>query len=625
MPNKTVIVQLAKNASEREEKITSDLIKKAYQLAEKKLDPNTERGEKGLEHAVRVAKTLFDLGFDSTTIAAGIVHHLETNGAADQEITRQLGKETESITSDFLKIGKIEERNAEKLKPENLSTIILSTAKDLRALLIKLVARLETLEYGLGLSKKELAKKAQSALQIYAPICQKLGLYELQSMLEDSSMKIMQPSQFQEIEKKLGKTRDRRNAEVESAISEFSTAIGEKSGQVSIQGRAKSVYSIYQKMHEQNRPFEEIFDLVGLRMICNSVRECYELLGIIHSEYKTVPNQFSDHIANPKKNGYRSIHTAVQWKGQPLEIQIRTWEMHYECETGLASHWQYKQYARDKFFDKRLSWAKQLMEWNRSAKSFADISHSLKMDFGKNQIFVFTPKQDVIVLPEASTPIDFAFAIHSELGHKSLKAKVNGKITHLSHGLENADTVEIITGKETRTKRQWLSFVKSHKAQAKIRQKLGIKPPKKRQVLARAQKTLTSDKNVRVAKCCNPLPGDEILGVKTTKRKISVHKKGCGNTNKIPPSRKIEVQWGLAEKDYTIGIKVKARDNPGLLPAILNIISNNRATISSTDAKTGRGNILQSKFNIKIKSAEQLENIMGRIEALPLVLRVERE
>jgi (p)ppGpp synthase/HD superfamily hydrolase len=345
----------------------------------------------------------------------------------------------------------------------------------------------------------------------------------------------------------------------------------------------------------------------------------------VHSEYKTVPNQFSDYIANPKKNGYRSIHTAVVWRGKPLEVQLRTWEMHYECETGLAAHWQYKQYAKDRFFDKRLSWAKQLVEWHRTTAKDGNFVHSLKMGFGRNKIFVFTPKQQVVVLPEASTPIDFAFAIHSDLGRKCLKAKVNDKIAPLSYKLDNAETVEIIPSKQVQTKRQWLTFAKSQKAQTKIKQSLGIKLPKKKKLPERKHGTLTSDKNSRIAKCCNPVPGDEILGVRTTKRKISVHRAECGNVNRIPKNKKLEIKWGLAEKDYVVGIRVKARGSPSLLPSILKIISASKVAITSTDAKTSSSNILHSKFNVKIKNIGQLDEIINRISALPAVFEAGRD
>ncbi len=338
-----------------------------------------------------------------------------------------------------------------------------------------------------------------------------------------------------------------------------------------------------------------------------------------------MPKQFSDYIANPKKNGYRSIHTAVVWNQQPLEVQIRTWEMHYESETGVGSHWQYKQYAKDRFFDKRLSWAKQVVEWHRNARDSVDLVHSLKMGFGKNNIFVFTPKHDVIVLPEDSTPIDFAFAIHSDLGQRCLKAKVNGNIVHLSHELDNADVVDIVPSKDIMVKRQWLSFAKSHKALTKIKQKLGIKVPKRKILSKKKAGILTSDKNVRIAKCCNPVPGEEVVGVKTTKRKISVHRAGCGNIDRIASGKRIRIKWDLAEKDYVVGIRVKARDNPGLLPAILKIISGSKVAITSTDTKTTKGNILQCNFNVKIRNMRRLESIIGKINSLPNVFQVERE
>ncbi len=625
MPSKTLVVGLTRDASGRKQYWNSDLVRKACLLAEKELDTQTRQGKKEFEHATRIAKNLLDYGFDNTTIAAGIVHELEEKaGTSAEKIALLLGKEVESIVTEYTKIREIEKRNLEKISREMLSTIILATAKDLRALFIKIVAKIETLQRSEGLSKSELHAEAKGGLHIYAPICQKLGLYELQALLEDNSLKIMKLKVYNRIKTLLGKTGEERNREVEKAIAGFSQLIGRRRKGVVLYGRAKSIYSIYEKI-QQGRRFEEIYDLLGIRMVCNSIRECYELLGIVHSEYKTVPNQFTDYIANPKKNGYRSIHTAVFWDSVPIEVQIRTWEMHYEDETGLASHWQYKQYAEDRFFDKKLSWVKQLVEWHRASQEDGNLVHSLKMGFDQNRIFVFTPKQQVVVLPEGSSPIDFAFAIHSDLGRKCLKAKVNGKIVPLSHNLENADQVEIITGNHVEIKRHWLSFAKSHKAQAKIKQKLGIKPPKKKMLLGKKTGVLTSDTNTRIAKCCNPVPGDEIAGVRTTKRKISVHRAGCSNVGSVLKEKRLKINWDIAKRDYIVGIKVKARDSPGLLPAILKIISKSNAAISSTDAKTSKNKILQCRFNVKIKNIEQLDGIIGKIAGLPTVFEAGRE
>jgi GTP pyrophosphokinase len=605
----------------REEK--EDIVKKANALAESAFAKQGLQGKKRMERAARTAKSLLEMGFDSTTVASAIACALHTKaGLSEEEISEKLGGEIAEIAADYGKIRLIEEKNLGKISNEMLSTIILATARDLRAIFVKLVARLDALQ-NTGPGAKGMEGRAQSALQIYAPICQKMGLYDLQSALEDSSLMILKPETHRKIKTLLGKTREERELEVERAIEEVSRHL-KGAPAATISGRAKSIYSTYRKMDKQGKEFGEICDLLGIRMVCDSVRECYELLGIIHSEYKTVPNQFTDYIANPKKNGYRSIHTVVLWEGKPLEIQIRTWEMHYECETGLAAHWHYKNYASDRFFDKKLSLIKQLVEWHRSARNSENLAHSLKMGFGQKQIFVFTPKQQVEVLPEGASPIDFAFAIHSDLGMKCQRAKVNGKIVQLSHKLENGDNVEIITGKENAVKRQWLSLAKSHKAQSKIRQKLGIKPGKKGLVESKGE-ALTSGENIRIARCCGPVPGDEIIGVKTTKRKISVHRASCVNLKSIGQGRKVKIGWDLADKDYIVGIKVRAKDSPGLLPAILKILEKSRVAITATDAKTSKNNLLQCKFNIKIKNIGQLEGITQKIGSLPTVLEVERE
>jgi len=625
LQDKTALARLIRNARERKEGSGPDLISKAYDFTEKEFSAKEDSHKKEkdyLAHAASVAEMLFDRGFDSITIAAGMLHEVEEKaGTVPEKIRAVFGAEIEEIVTDYTKIKKIEERNIGKISNETLSTVILATAKDLRSIFIKLATRLGSMKNDSALSKEELLLKAQGAMHIYAPICQKLGLYELQSMLEDSSLKIIEPAIYGKIKSLIGKTIEERNIEIENAIAEFSNLAKEKKGVV-VQGRVKSIYSIYEKMQKQGKQFEEIYDLLGIRLICGGVKECYELLGIVHSEYKITPNQFNDYIANPKKNGYMSIHTVVLWNNQPVEVQIRTLEMHYEDETGLAAHWQYKQYAQDRFFDKRLALAKQLVEWHRTARDSNNLAHSLKMGFGQNNIFVFTPKQQVIVLPEGSSPIDFAFAIHSDLGKKCFKAKINGKIVQLHQKLENGDLVEIMTAKQPQVKRQWLGFVKSQKAQAKIRQVLGIKPARKK--IIEKKSMLTSSENIKIAKCCNPVPGDDIAGMRTTKRKISVHRVECENLAACPKSKRVEVKWGLAEKDYLVGIKVKAKDSPALLPAVLKIIGGN-AAIVSTFAKAGKGSILQCRFNLKIKNSEQLERIISKINALPLVLEAERE
>lgn len=623
MAGKTAAVGLFKRYANLKEGKT--LIKDAFEFAEEEFKEQGEFGEKNLAHGVRVAERLFDLGFDSVTVAAGLLHDLEeTEKRPEKVIVSKMGKEIASIVSEYNKIRQIEDKNIDNTSTNILSTIILAGAKDIRTIFVVFASRIDMLENQPEIGKLSPEGLAKGALEIYAPMCQKLGLYSLQSLLEDSSLKILKPKVYKEISLLIGQPSRERKEAVKRAIQEFSDFLKQADKNVSVQGRAKSIYSIYEKMESQGLKSEGIFDLLGVRVICNSVRECYEILGIVHSKYKNIPNKFSDYISNPKKNKYRSIHTVVLWEGKPLEVQIRTWEMHYECETGLSSHWQYKNYAEDKFFDRKLSWAKQVVDWHRALKG-RSIIHSLKMDFGKNRIFVFTPKHQVVVLPEASSPIDFAFAIHTGIGSKCQKAKVDGKIVPLSQKLENGNVVEIITATTIQVKRPWLSIVKSSKARSKIKQRLGIKTSQKTVLIKTKQETLTSDKQTRIARCCNPVPGDEIVGVRTTKRKISIHRAECENVKQAGQEKKINIKWGLAEKDYVVGLTIRARDSPQLLPSILNIIGKEKAQIVSTDTRTDKNKILECEFNIRIKNTMQLAAVIQKLESLSSVFEIKRE
>jgi len=626
IPKTIGIAGLIAKAREAHGTSAGKLIEKAGKAAEIEYTADKRQGIFVFAHCVRVAEKLLEMGFDAETVAAGLLHDAGEHGTVSyDEISKGIGKDIALIVQECIKIRQIEEKNIDTTSPKTLSTILIATAKDIRAMIVNFVARVDMLERAAGNPNKKTIELAKGGLEIYAPICQKLGLYELQSVLEDNSLRITKPEMFKKISEIAGKDWEERKKEAEEAVKEFSGFLKEKGKNVSVQGRAKGIYSIYKKIEKQGRKPEEIFDILGVRAICDSVKECYEILGIVHSKYRNASGKFSDYISNPKKNGYRSIHTVVMWRGKPLEVQIRTWEMHYECETGLAAHWQYKDYAEDKFFDKRLSLAKQLVEWHRQAKTGQGLAHSLKMDFGRNKIFVFTPKNKVVVLPEESTTIDFAFAIHTDLGNKFKQAKVNGRIAPLAQKLENGDVIEVITAKTRQVKRQWLNLVKSSKARTKIKQNLGIKPGTRKKSIKEKQETLTSDKNTRLAKCCNPVPGDEIVGVRTTKRKISIHRAECENAREAEESKLIKIRWSLAARDYVVGLNIRAKDSPLLLPSILKVVSEEKVAVVSTDTKTTQNNVLQCRFNLKIRNTEQLGQIIDSIAQIPTVFDIKRE
>jgi GTP pyrophosphokinase len=601
----------------------ASLIEKAYALAERLLTAkDAEWGKKKLEHSLRAAAILSEFGFDEETVAATLLHDVTLFDCAPIErIESAIGKDVALILSEHSKMQQIEQKNFAKIDNGLLSQIILATAHDIRAIFVKIATRLDVLQNPAEFSKEQLNEYATVALNIYPPICHKLGLYDLKGLVEDAAFKALHPKEHQRIKQLVAKKREQRESELAEAIAEFNALMQKEKKDVTIEGRAKYFYAIYKKIVEQNRKFSDIFDLLGVRIICNSIKECYEVLGAVHSNYKLVPNKFSDYIANPKKNGYRSIHTVVQWNKMPLEVQIRTMEMHYEDESGVAAHWQYKQYEKDKYFDKKLAWARQLVEWHRKTKG--SLAPGLKMQLGQNKIFVFTPKKQVIVLPEHSTPVDFAFAVHSDLGMKCERAKVNGKIVPLHYELQNTDVVEIMPSKKVQVKRHWLNFVKSAKAQVKIRQCLGIKI-KGRVKKKPAMLTTTADETVRIAKCCNPLPGDEIIGFRTTKRKTTIHRKECENIKGASGGKLLQVEWDLAKKDYNVDITVQAKDYAGLLPAILGAFESAKIAINSTNAKASPNNIATCVFNVKINNIAQLENIIKKIGQLPAVLRVER-
>jgi GTP pyrophosphokinase len=372
----------------------------------------------------------------------------------------------------------------------------------------------------------------------------------------------------------------------------------------------------------EKRPFSEIYDLLGTRIICDSVEDCYRVLGVINSNFDDLNHKFRDYISEPKENGYKSIHMVILFNDLPVEVQIRTWQMHWDDEIGLAAHWQYKKHKQDKYFDRKLSVIKQLMEWHSTRKDI-ELKQSLKTRSGEERIFVFTPRGKVVILKEDATPIDFAFAIHSDVGKRVKSAKVNGKAVQLSQALENDDVVEILTANTPHVKRSWLGFVKTEKAKSKIRQVLGIKEPAIKKSHRETSKK-TTDMTIRMANCCRPLPGDDIVGYRTTKRKISVHRKNCDNIKNMGTDRAMLVTWAYARKDYSVELKVVAKENSSLIPEILKAFTSNKIEINSTNTKINKNKVTVCLFNIKIKGKKQLDAAIKSILTLPFVLSVDR-
>jgi len=458
-------------------KADTKLIKKAFEFTNQ---VNQERklksGEDYIVHPLHVVKILIDLKVDSPTIAAGFLHGtLEKRISTEQQLKKEFGSEVTELIKGVTKMDRIQFKTLEEYNAENIRKIVLAMAKDVRVILIKLADRLEKMRNLHLKPEKERLLISQETLEIFAPIAYKLGIYRLKSDLEDSALKFINPKIYSEIKKRIAKKRGERDKEAIKITEYIQNLMDKNKIKCKVFGRAKHFYSIYKKMINRKRKFNEIYDLLAFRVITTNMEDCYSALGIIHSTWRHIPSEFSDHIANPKHNGYQSIHTKVILDNNPIEIQIRTIDMHKIAEEGIAAHWRYKGTEHDKKFDRKIAWLKQILTWKREAKSAEDFIESLKIDLFKNQIVVLTPKGDPITLPEGSTPIDFAYSLHSGIGNSCDKAQVNSHIVPLDYELKPGDVVEITTSRKAKPSRNWLRFSKTAFARSKIRVKLGIK------------------------------------------------------------------------------------------------------------------------------------------------------
>jgi len=594
-------------------------IKKALELAEKK------SSEESLEQAVQ---ELAEIRADSETITATLLlQALKKQSTTPKEAEKEFGKQTLELAEAVQKTETLQEKATQEQKTEALRKILLSLSKDLRVIIICFASKI------LELRESKSKQTATEASEIYAPLAHKLGMNHFKNQLEDLSFQILHPQEFKELQESIEKGREEREKQVEIVKKTLTQKLKEAGIEAEIFGRAKQLHSVWKKNRQRNKKLEEIYDLIAVRVVTNSVKECYQALGIVHELWQPIQTEFKDYIAKPKSNMYQSIHTVIIGPNQkPIEVQIRTKEMHYIAETGIAAHWRYKKEESAGRFEKKLSWLKEASEWMQNPEKAKDFLDSLKLDFFENEIFVFTPKGEVIELPEGSTPIDFAFAVHSDLGFKCEKAKANGKIVSLDYKLQNGDTVEITTSEKQQPKRQWLSFVKTSKAATKIRQALQIqitekKPEKIKKETAIKSITIKSneDKAIKLAKCCKPVPGDEITGFLTTKRKISVHRLDCENIEKMQNQRKVNVEWDVKGKgNFAVSIRIIAAEKPGLLSETLSVFAKANARVLSANAKTTLNNLTEGNFEIEIKNIKELEQIMQKIQNIKGVQKVER-
>ncbi|MGM0419890.1 MAG: RelA/SpoT family protein [Bacillota bacterium] len=668
-------------------------------------------GEPYYEHPLGVAYILAELELDLTTIIAALLHDvLEDTKISRQEIVDMFDEQVALLVDGVTKLTKLEFKTKEEHQAESLRKMFLAMADDIRVVLIKLADRLHNMRT-LGYMKKyKQVEKAKETIEIYGPLAHRLGMSRIKWELEDLSFRYLQPDLYYEISRKVAANRKEREEEIQKAIEQINNRLEKQGIEADIYGRPKHLYSIYQKMEKKEIDFTEVYDLTALRVLVNSVRECYEVLGLIHELWKPMPGRFKDYIAMPKSNMYQSLHTTVIGPhGDPLEVQIRTPEMHRTAEYGIAAHWKYKEGKKnDSDFEEKLSWLRQLLEWQKDLQEPHEFIETLKIDLFEDEVFVFTPRGDVISLPRGGTPVDFAYNIHTEVGHNCVGAKVNGRIVPLEYKLDNGDIVEILTSNNsTGPTRDWLNFVKTSRARSKI--KHWFKQQQKEEIVANGKKTLhsylekesvnipASEKNqvmkkiakelnredinalyeaigydqisvkqvynkipekykkqvqleelitkpkkkspdkgiqvkgmddilVRVAQCCNPVPGDAIIGYITRGRGVSVHRQDCPNLKNLEgQDRFIDVTWNKQRSEsYQVELAIKAVNKSALLNDITSLISKEKIELHSVVANSTKYNQAYVKMVVELSSLEHMRDLIRKIESISGVLSVSR-
>ncbi|MGI6540378.1 MAG: RelA/SpoT family protein [Bacillota bacterium] len=670
-----------------------------------------ESGEPYFDHPVAVAFILADMNLDPNTIAAGLLHDvIEDTGRSYEEISQVFGSEIATLVDGVTKLSRMDFKSREEQQAESLRKMFVAMAKDIRVILIKLADRLHNMQT-LDFSPPDKQRRvAGETLEIYAPLAHRLGMWRMKWELEDLSLRYLDTDAYYDLVEKVATKRQEREGYIEEARETLEAALTEIGISAEIQGRPKHFYSIYRKMEKQGKDFSEIWDLMGLRVIVGTLRECYAVLGAVHSIWKPIPGRFKDYVAMPKSNMYQSLHTTVIGpRGEPLEIQIRTWEMHRTAEYGIAAHWRYKEGGGGGDFEDKITWLRQILEWQKETRNGTEFVETLKVDLFSDEVYVFTPRGDVKTLPAGSTPIDFAYAVHTDVGHSCSGARVNGRMVPLNTKLATGDIVEIITSKsQAGPSRDWLAIAKTSKAKGKIRQwlkeeqreasveqgkelvekelkKLGLQVRanmKEERLLEVAQKfsyqstddllasvgygklsaaqvvtklvpERAADETpkpspakkkagsshgvrvpgvdnllVRFARCCNPVPGDPIVGYVTRGRGVSVHRKDCPNAMIIVNAEKdrvVDVYWDTKDgESYPVEIEMEAYDAPGLLTGVINTAVEMKAHVSAVTARTLKNRVAVINMTVEIHDVEHMDSVMERLRRISGVQSVRR-
>lgn len=582
------------------EEITQKEINYAANYAREKGAKATE-----IERTKRVSQGLLEKKMPKESVIGIILKEIPAERIDEKEIEKEFDKETMEIIKIIRQTEEIIRKNYQTLPAETLSSIVLSLGQDFQPIIIKIAEISDALYNKEKIIYEE--KYAQKAEEIWYPLATKLGLADYAWKIQDFGFRVTNPEAFEKIKKMIDKTREEREELVEEMVKEVRALLrGKIAAQVA--GRPKSFKSIHEKLKKV--PMKKMYDIYGIRIICNKEKECYEALGYIHSQYEIIPEAFDDYISKPKQDGYKSIHTAVKRGKEIVEVQIRTQEQH--LRTMAEPYWKYKKLGKDKEFEKELSWERQLIEWQKATGK-----EWLGRKLSGRKIFVFTPKNKAIALPQGATTIDFAFAVHTDIGKRMRAAKVNGKIVPIETKLNNLDRVEIITSEKEQMKKPWFNFVFTEKAKQKIKAAFGMTNTKRA-----AQIQPTSFKKIKIAECCHPLPGEDVIGVKTTKRRIVIHKKDCKNIAKIEKEKLVEI--GFEREKGKTEIRATVIDRPGIMGEMLNAIRGTGAGLITTNFKIKKSGYGEAIFGLEVQNVARLEKIMNELEKIPGVQAVER-
>ncbi|MBI5798293.1 bifunctional (p)ppGpp synthetase/guanosine-3',5'-bis(diphosphate) 3'-pyrophosphohydrolase [Candidatus Woesearchaeota archaeon] len=629
---------LIKKLKSYEKRPNISLVKKAYSFAEKAHQGQTRAtGEAYIEHPLNVACILADLQMDDTTIAAALLHDVvEDTSYTLKDITNEFGKEIAALVEGMTKIKTLKNLSKEDYHAETIRKVILASVKDIRVIIIKLADRLHNMRT-IGAFREEKRKRiAKDALEVYAPIAHKLGIASIKWQLEDLSFEQIEPEIYKELQEKINQTQRGREKEIEKIKKTLTEELKTTKIPIDISGRPKHIYSIWKKMQKKQKSFEEIYDLAALRVITDNIRHCYEILGIIHNLWTPIPKEFDDYIATPKSNMYQSLHTVVIGPAKkPVEVQIRTQEMHDIAEQGIAAHWKYKGIHGEEEFDQKLKWMMELNELQKDSEDAKEFLKMLHIDFFEDEIFAFTPKGKVIELPKGAVVLDFAYAVHSDLGDKCIAAKINGLFVPLRAIVNNGDRVEIITAKTQHPSRDWLKIVKTSKAAAKIKQyvrgaqQLPVKRFKREEEERKEleewiiEADTMSKPKILLSKCCKPLPGEKIMGYGKTIGKVTVHKSNCPALKKniVKENKRINVHW-IDNIGRIVNLKVEALNRTGLFAEILNTLIAINTTMKSAHAKPLGSNIVECSFGIETSGLAHLQDVIKRVKKIQGVRNV---